>query len=356
MIRILCASAVYVTAALVPYAAAVDQGTVSLIENVVTDNATIHGIPAQAVVVFRNGEPVYRGHSGTPAKNGIPVNETAVFPAFSVSKLFSGTLLLQIIEEGKVDLDSPASRYVATLPSAWHEITVAQFLNHVSGVPEYFGLEKPFPPSARAVFQQLTDLPLVDPPATRTRYTNTNSLVIAAILESVTGKSYQDLVRERILAPLNLRSTWLGLDNVPRGRLVHSFLSENGRMVADAPIPWPAYSTAHGELYSTADDLATFLTAVAQGRFVSRKALIEFWKPYAFPNGNDGNFASGWDYGKSGAWHEVGHDGGAKVRVRILFRRDLNDHFVIVYLTNGSRDNVWSRTLVDSVQSLILPQ
>jgi CubicO group peptidase (beta-lactamase class C family) len=319
----------------------------------------MHGIPAQAVVILRNGEPVYRGFFGEIDANGIPVDEAAVFPVFSVSKLFAGTLLLQLVEEKKVDLDAPASRYVATLPPAWREITVGQFLNHVSGVPEYFdlaNLEKPFQPSLRAVFEHLADVPFVDPPSTRTHYTSTNFLVIEAILEAVTGKSYRDLVRTRIITPLDLRSTWLGLNNVPRGRLVASYHGENGRIVPDMPIAWPAYSTAHGELYSTANDLATFLSAVAEGRFVSRKALMQFWKPYAFSNGNNGYFASGWEYGKSGAFHEVGHDGGAKVRVRLLFTEDLDDHFIIVYLINGSLDNVWSRTLVDSVQPLVLPQ
>ena len=124
----------------------------------------------------------------------------------------------------------------------------------------------------------------------------------------------------------------------------------------DRPIAWPTYSAAHGNLYSTADDLASFLSAVAQGKFVSRENLLRLWKPYAFANGNTGYFASGWEYGESGAWHEVGHDGGAKVRVRLVFGKDLNDPAAIVYLTNGSRDNVWSRTLVDSVQQLVLPQ
>ncbi len=61
----------------------------------------------------------------------------------------------------------------------------------------------------------------------------------------------------------------------------------------------------------------------------------------------------GWDYGESGPYTEVGLDGGVKVRVRLLFRNgDLSDHYVIVYLTNGTRDNVWTRTLVESVQRI----
>lgn len=353
-----CAIALGIAAALVACAVPLERTEDSSIDSVVTSHATMYGIPAQAVVILRNGELVYRRSLGkTSSSGGLPVNEETVFPVFSVSKLFAGTLLLLLVEEGKVDFAAPASRYVADLPPAWHAITVEQFLSHVSGVPEYFDsgdLAKPFPPSLGAVFEHLAAKPLTDPPGTRTRYTQTDFLVIEAIIESVTGRNHSDLVRNRIISPLGLRSTGIGLDGVPQGRLVADYHGEDGRIEPDIPIAWPSYAVAHGDMYSTADDMATFLTAVAEGRLVSRGALMRFWKPYEFPNGNNGYFASGWEYAESDAWHEVGHDGGAKLRVRILFRKDLDDHFVIVYLTNGSRDNVWSRTLVDSVQQLVL--
>lgn len=337
-----------------------NPATRAAIRDIISDNATAHAIPAQAVVVLHNHAVVHRQFTGTTAIDASSdVDGNTVFPVFSVGKLFAATLLLQLADQGKVDLAAPASRYVADLPQAWHAIPVGQFLDHVSGIPEYFDPDnpaRPFPPSLPAVFAALGNLPLAEPPDTRTRYTNTDFLVIAAVLESVTGRRYGDLVRGRILVPLHLRSTWLGRDGVPRERLVADYHAEHGQLVADTPIAWPGYSTAHGNLYSTANDMATFLTAVADGKFIARASLLRLWRPHAFANGNRGYFASGWEYGESGAWHEVGHDGGTKVRVRILFRKDLAEHYVIVYLTNGSRDDVWSRTLVDAVQTLVLPR
>jgi len=360
MLKIKFAITLCTVLANVTCAAPLNQIPDSAVHRIVADNATKHGIPAQAVVILRNGQPIYRQFSGTTAiDGGLPVNEETVFSVFSVSKLFAATLLLQLVEEGKVNLAAPASRYVANLPAAWHAITVEQFLCHVSGVPEYFdpgNLKKPFQASLRAVFESLSNKDFVEPPGTRTRYTNTNFLVIEAILESVTGIGYHDLVRDRITAPLGLRSTWFGSDAVPRGRLVTDYRGENGSVVPDMPIAWPSYSASHGNLYSTANDIASFLAAVAEGKFASREALMRFWKPYVFSNGNNGFFAAGWEYGQNGGWQELGHDGGAKVRVRILFQKNLADHHIIVYLTNGSQDNVWSRTLVDSVQKLIQTQ
>jgi hypothetical protein len=163
-----CAIALGAAAALVSCAAPLERTEDSAIDNVVMRNATMHGIPAQAVLILQNGETIYRRSSGrTASSGGYPVKEETVFPTFSVSKLFAGTLLLLLVEEGKVDLAAPASRYVAGLPVVWHAITVEQFLNHVSGVPEYFdpgNLEKPFPPFRSAVFEHLADRLLIDPP------------------------------------------------------------------------------------------------------------------------------------------------------------------------------------------------
>ena len=84
------------------------------------------------------------------------------------------------------------------------------------------------------------------------------------------------------------------------------------RLASDIAVPWPEYSIVHGELYTTIDDLGVFLNAVCNGR--------------------------------------LGHDGGTRVRVRLLFDGSLeHDTYVFVYLTNGSATNVWSRTLIDSV-------
>ncbi|MBU1621390.1 MAG: beta-lactamase family protein [Gammaproteobacteria bacterium] len=322
-------------------------------------NEQKHGIPGQAVLVLHNSDILYRSATGTAAiGDSTPVTPKTVFPVYSVSKLFAITLVMQLQEEGKLDMSAPASRYVDDLPQSWRTIRIDQFLNHVSGVPEYFDsndFSRPFPPSLAAVFATLKDVP-VSAPGERTRYTNTNNLVIAAVLESVTRTPYRTLVRQRIIEKLDLQETWLKLADVPKARLVKSYRAKEGKIVPDLSIAWPDYSIAHGGAYMTLDDAGKFMSAVAQGRLVSKAELKRLWQPYQFANGDLGFFAAGWDYGKSGRWHQVGHDGGTKVRVRILFDKNPDDHYIVIYLTNGNKDGVWSSTLVDSVQRLIVPE
>lgn len=321
-------------------------------------NAEQHGIPAQAVLVMHNGETLYRHQRGVAnVETGRAVRPDDIYAAYSVSKLFVSTLVLELVDQGRVDLEAPASRYV-DLPAACREVRVEHLLNHASGLPDFFeGADGPldFPPTRAEVFRVLGERSLVFSPGAESRYTQTNYLVLQAILEAAYRTTYREIVRTRIVEPLGLKEVHLGLSNAPPQRLVSPYRGEDGRLVADPAPPWRDYSIAHAELYATPDDLGLFLTAVAQGRFARRETLMRVWRPYRLANGRTSNFASGWDYGESGGWREVGHDGGVKVRVRLLFPDDdLGDHYVIVYLTNGSRDGVFTRTLVESVQAIVL--
>ncbi|MEH8019397.1 beta-lactamase family protein [Rheinheimera muenzenbergensis] len=322
-------------------------------------NAHKHGIPGQAVLVLHNNDILYRSALGTTAlSDGVPVTPKTVFPVYSITKLFTITLAMQLQQEGKVDFSAPASRYIDNLPLSWRSIRIEQFLNHASGIPEYFDsndFSRPFPASLDAVFATLDKVSLVFAPGERTSYTNTNNLVIAAVLEAITDTPYRELLRQRIIEPLNLHDTWLNLADVPETRLVKSYRAAASQIQPDLAISWPDYSIAHGGAYMTLDDLGTFMSAIAHGRVVSQAELLRLWQPYKLASGATGFFANGWDYGEWGRWHEVGHDGGTKVRVRILFDDNLDDHYIVVYLTNGNKDGVWSHTLVRSVQSIIVP-
>ena len=206
-------------------------------------NAQSHGIPAQAVLVLHNGKVLYRNTTGRTAIGaGSPVTPDTVFPIYSVSKLFANTLTLELVEEGKIDLAAPASRYVPNLPPSWRNIQVGQFLNHVSGVPEFFDgtdLSRPFPPTLAAVFTRLADVPVVSPPGEQTRYTGTNYLVIEAVLEAVTHKPYRTLVTERIIEPLGLHETWLDLADGPGIASSRATTQIRDRRFPTHPLPGP---------------------------------------------------------------------------------------------------------------------
>jgi len=330
----------------------------SALDRQLAENAERHGIAGQAVLILRNGKTIYRGSHGlADREEKIAVRPDHVFPVFSVSKLFASVLIMQLVERGELDLEAPASRYLPDLPEGWRSITVDEFLNHVSGVPDYWGGDLAtfkLPPTRKAMFEDLASRPMQFATGNATRYNQTNFIVLGAILETLYGKSYREIVTERIVEPLALRDTYLGEGHVPAGEVVVSYRGEDGELVPDFDIAWTEYAIVHAELYTTVDDLGLFLNALCDGRLLRPETLLRLWKPHRRRDGTDSFFASGWDYGTSGAYKQVGHDGGNKVRVRLLFDESLaNDTYAYIYLTNGSAENVWTSRLTESLMDVL---
>ena len=324
-------------------------------------NARQYGIAGQAVLIAHDGETLYRGSQGlADREQTVAVRPDDVFPVFSLSKLFASVLVLQLVEQGQVDLNQPIGNYLRGLPPSWQGIKVAAILSHTSGLPEYFDATRTpitLPATREAVFESLARQPLQFAAGTDTSYTQTNFVVLGALLEAHYHMPYRRIVSERIIEPLGLEHSYLGRSRVPAGKTVQSYIGKDGQLVADVAIDWPEYSFAHAELYSTLDDLHAFIRALCAGRLLKPATLQDLWRPNRFGEGGRGWFASGWEYGTSGDYQYVGHDGGTKVRLRLLFKDSLAaDTYICIYLTNGSAKNVWSRTLVDSVMAVVAPE
>lgn len=353
-------------AALLPRAALADDGGLARsLTRQLEINRERYGIAGQALLVAHNGRVVFRGVDGeAEVETHRRVAKDDVFPAYSLAKLFTSTLVMQLIEQGRVDLDTPASAYVPGLPAAWRTIAVRDFLDHTSGVPEYFdnsngavtATDMVFARDLKTVFASLADKPMQFVTGTDTRYTQTNYLVLAALLGAHYRKPYPQIAKERILRKLGLRHTWLGPGELPRRGVVTSYVGKDGRLQQEKDLAWPPYAYGHAGLYLTLDDLGRFLQAMTAGELVGKATLRRLWRPRTLPNGQRTWFAAGWEYGKSGGYHQVGHDGGTRVRVRILFEDTLDgDVYAFAYLSNGSARNVWSRVLMDSAMAVAAP-
>lgn len=359
-------------ALLLPCVASADDALTHVLTQQMEVNRQRYGIAGQALLVTHGGKVLFRGADGEAnVVTRAHLTPDYIFAGYSLSKLFVSTLIMQLVEQGQLDLDAPASVYVPDLPPRWRAIAVRDFLDHTSGVPEYFDNRHgegatsvaALPADLKTAIAALADVPLQFQPGTDNRYTQTNYLVLTALLEAHYGKPYPQLAEERIIRKLHLRRTWLGPTALPAHGVVTSYVGNHGRLQREQDLAWPSYAYGHAGLYLTLDDLGRFLQAMSSGELVGKATLRQLWQPRILANGQRGWFASGWEYGESGAYHQVGHDGGTRVRVRLLFRDSPDadadadaDVYVFAYLTNGSASNVWSRTLVDSAMATVAPK
>ncbi|MCU1049316.1 beta-lactamase family protein [Stenotrophomonas maltophilia] len=368
MYRTLAAALLCTLFAIPPVSALETAGDLSnQLDTQLKANRERYGIAGQAVLVAHNGQVLYQGASGErdPATHA-PATVDSIFAAQSMAKLLTSTLVMQLVDQGKVDLDAPASRYVQDLPTAWQAIHVRDFLNHSSGIGEYYDrvdnrwVSKGYPgvaPDLAAALKVAGAAPMQFATGSRVQYTQANYLVLTALLEAHYRKPYPAIARERILQPLKMTSTSWGIASVPAQRAAVPYIGKDGHLQPANEDPWPGYGWGHADLQTTVGDMNRFLQALATGKLLRTATLEKLWQPQKLAGGGNNFFSTGWDTVRSDGYTQVGHDGGTRVRARLAYKGTLaNGYWVFVYLTNGSARNVWSSTLVESTMAVAAPK
>jgi D-alanyl-D-alanine carboxypeptidase len=243
----------------------------------VLDSATasLHVPGAAAAVVFADGT-TWAGASGLAAP-GTPVSPGTAFELGSISKVYTATIILHLVAEGRLELDCRFGKWLPGLPGS-ESITLAQLLNHTHGLHD--PLQEPdFVPTVLrdpAREWTLEDVvarmrtPYFEPGADW-RYSNTGFHILGAIVEAVTDSTFADVLRARVLEPLELADTWYGPVDPVGTSLAAAYIDPSGSGVpqpVSLMMPWTAFRTAAGPagaVISTASDAARFLHELVTG-------------------------------------------------------------------------------------------
>jgi D-alanyl-D-alanine carboxypeptidase len=234
------------------------------------------------LAIVRPGGEVIAASAGHQS-GGSPIPADGRVRIGSVTKTFTAVLVLQLVDEGSVDLDAPARTYV-TNPPPPAGVTVRDLLQHTSGLPgdAQPGLleriqgrpNQPLTPQEILAFTR--DVPPLFEPGTGWSYSNTNYIYLGLLIEDVTSMPVDNVLRTRIILPLGLDDTYLAG-------------AEWGPTVIRAPIrigdhefpydyPYTSIATSAwtaGAMVSSAADLGTFFRALFAGKLLSKSALEE---------------------------------------------------------------------------------
>ncbi len=166
-----------------------------------------------AVLVAKDGEVLFRRAYGEASKEfSVPNGPDTKFNLGSINKFFTSLAIAQLLEKGRVGLDDPIGKYLPDLPDGWGEkITVRHLLTMRSGLGHYWNEEWESKFAKIRTIGDLMDVvvkgSLDFEPGTRKQYSNSGYVVLGAIIESVTGTSYYDYVRENIFEPAGMADT-----------------------------------------------------------------------------------------------------------------------------------------------------
>ncbi|HUY99239.1 MAG TPA: serine hydrolase domain-containing protein [Thermomicrobiaceae bacterium] len=317
-------------------------------------------VPGVTVGILRNGDVERRAYGVTSLETEQPVTPDTLFQIGSISKVFTATLAMMLVDDGKLDLDTPVSTYLPDLELADTEalrtITLRHLFSHTSGLDgdrfTDYGLGDDALVKAIAEFNTLRQLTR---PGELWTYCNSGFYLAGRVIEQVTGGVFEQVMRERVFEPLGLERTFLfAHEAIVYPVAVGHTPKEPGAAEHEVArrYPLPRCVNAAGGIISTVGDLLKFAGFHLAGGTVDGKQLLSGKSAAAMqqPQTVAGNFAE--HYGIGWALHTVagepvvGHGGstnGFQAQLQLVPTRD----YALAVLTNSGRGAAAYREIVD---------
>lgn len=277
-------------------------------------------LPGVAVCVVRDGARIEaRGFGHRDRATGRPVTATTPFHLASVSKTFVATAALQLVEEGRLELDVGIKSYLPDLP--WADpraarITLRHLLSHQSGIGDVadYGWHAPeLDEDALSRFAaQVAGWPLEHDPGERFAYSNSAYELLGHLLAVVGGDSFEHLLKRRVLEPIGMSTSTFLREDVPSGEGAQPHLGLPARVVGGA-YPYTRQHAPSSSLHSSSTEMGRWMSAhLAAGKGLLSPATHEvMWRPQAEPGWDDWatQMALGWFRGTYRGHRVVSHSG-----------------------------------------------
>ncbi|MDB5471476.1 MAG: beta-lactamase family protein [Caulobacter sp.] len=270
---VLCPLAPSLAQARAPAGAAPAPADVATYARELVDNTYAAQGPGVAVLVARGDTVLFRGARGeADIEAHTPLSPDQVFRIGSVSKQFAAAGVLKLVEDGKVKLDDPLSKYVPGFPNG-DKVTVLMLLNHTSGIKSYTGMpgymEGPIKRdlTTAQMIEVFKDQPVDFAPGEKWSYNNSGYVLVGAVIEAASGMPWHAYLDKVFFKPLGMTHTGYGADPTFAARQVKGYTMDGGKVV---PMRTLSMSQPHaaGALLSTVDDLLKWNRALHEGRLL----------------------------------------------------------------------------------------
>lgn len=288
-----------------------------------------------AILVAKDGSVILAKGYGALGPRGGKVTAETVFDLASVTKQFTAAAILKLEMQGKLKTSDRISRYLPGVPQDKDSITIHHLLTHTAGVPDNFGGDYDVAPRDETV-KKILAAPLESIPGERYAYSNAGYSLLAAIVEQVSGISWEQFSSGYLFRPAHMKDTGYSQPHWEPSRVAESFLPVRYPSPLDRPGPyWNLLG--NGGVLSTVGDLYRWHQVLAQNTVLSANEREKLFTPYVLesPGGNT-SYGYGWvvqktDRGTNLVWH----NGGAEEGFTSYIGRYLDENAVIILLSNS---------------------
>lgn len=335
------------------------QTALAAVDRYVREEMRRERVPGVSVAIVRDGRLVLaRGYGFANVELHVPATDSTIYQSGSIGKQFTAALILRLAAEDRLGLDDPIRRHLPEGPPRWDSITVRQLLTHTSGILDYtdsaVNLRREY--TEDELVRIAAGLPALFRPGARWSYSNTNYLLLGAIIHRVSGMFYGDLLRRDIFAPLGMRTARVisEADIVPNraaGYELHGDTLRNQEWVSPS-----LNTTADGALYLTVRDLARWVMGWDAGRVLSAADRRSAWSPARLEDGGTYPYGFGWELQELRAQPRIGHTG-AWQGFRGSIQRFPKANLTVIVLANlaEARPEAMSLAIAGLLEPALIP-
>lgn len=255
--------------------------------------------PGGVALVVKDGKTIYRKAFGMAnLEYGIKMTPDNVFQIGSITKQFTAVAILQLVEQGKINLDDDITKFIEDYPTHGHTITIEHLLTHTSGIKEFSQLEKWGPRMNRLDYSPLElidafkNQPMDFKPGDKFRYNNSAYILLGHIIESVSGLPYPEYIEENIFKPLKMEDSSYGsVTNIIPKKASGYSKKDDIYLKAQYLSMNMAYSA--GAIFSTVEDLSKWYSALTSGQVISESSFKKAATPHTLNNGEQTDYGYG---------------------------------------------------------------
>ncbi|MCG7344122.1 beta-lactamase family protein [Sporosarcina sp. ACRSL] len=261
-------------------------------EAFVEDIMKAEHIPGVAVAVSENGKTIYQKGFGTrDLETNEPVTPDTIFGVASVTKSFTALAIMKLVEEGKLQIADPVTKYLPQFQLIGYDdiddITIHHLLSHTTGIATMKRVEQLDGFDEHLRYINKVERTVLGRPGEFICYNNDLFLLLGAIIEQVTGESYQDYIKKLLLKPLGMNRTTYSLDELQSfDNVTTPYVLEDGK---PKPCEWPTLGNyaVGGGIRSTVKDLLKYGNVfVAQQEIIGHESIARMAEPVHYTSGN----------------------------------------------------------------------
>jgi CubicO group peptidase (beta-lactamase class C family) len=293
-----------------------------------------------AILVASKGKILYENTFGySNFKNKDTLNSNTLFQIGSVSKQFTAVAILMLKERGLIDYNDTVQKFFPKFP--YKDVTIKHLLSHRSGIPDYIIFCDQFCNqhtyiSNMDVMKVMEERhpPVYAKPDKTFYYNNTNYLVLAAIVEQITGIPFRDFADQQIFKPLGMKSTFIFNPFIAQDSTSINMATGYEYGLKETPRIYFDGVTGDKGIYSTLDDLYKWDQALYSEKLVSVQTLTEAFQPANPDSHGNRNYGYGWRLYKNPDGTYVPYHGGWWRGFNSLFLRDIYNMNTVIILSN----------------------